>query len=181
MHVYHVSSLTMRSEEVINNVPGAICCCFKHIFWCWWLMSTNFRSHNSHHLWVLLTQVIHYNVLPGTLCCRNPRRACAARVTVVGLCVCVCVCVDAYSGTTRRPIRDTSGFRTTRAELKGQFSWNVCVRERQTDTVAYGVAWPNPSISGEHAYIRRDQRGMLVAGSLRPDPLALCTVRLSAL
>ena len=24
----------------------------------------------------------------------NPRRACAARVTVVGLCVCVCVCVS---------------------------------------------------------------------------------------
>ena len=23
----------------------------------------------------------------------NPRRACAARVTVVGLCVCVCVCL----------------------------------------------------------------------------------------
>ena len=26
-------------------------------------------------------------------CAHNPRRACAARVTVVGLCVCVCVCV----------------------------------------------------------------------------------------
>ena len=34
----------------------------------------------------------------------NPRRACAARVTVVGLSVClsVCVSVDAYSGTTGR-------------------------------------------------------------------------------
>ena len=32
----------------------------------------------------------------------NPRRACAARVTVVvlSLSVCVCVYVDAYSGTT---------------------------------------------------------------------------------
>ena len=30
----------------------------------------------------------------------NPRRACAERVTVVGLSVCVCLCVDAYSGTT---------------------------------------------------------------------------------
>ena len=32
----------------------------------------------------------------------NPRHACTARVTVVGLSVClsVCLCVDAYSGTT---------------------------------------------------------------------------------
>ena len=30
----------------------------------------------------------------------NPRRACAARVTVVGLCVCVCVSVRDYSRTT---------------------------------------------------------------------------------
>ena len=32
----------------------------------------------------------------------NPRRACAARVTVLGLSLClsVCLCVDAYSGTT---------------------------------------------------------------------------------
>ena len=26
----------------------------------------------------------------------NPRRACAARVTVLGLCVCVCVCVTQH-------------------------------------------------------------------------------------
>ena len=30
----------------------------------------------------------------------NPRRACAARVTVVGLCLSVCLCVDDYSRTT---------------------------------------------------------------------------------
>ena len=40
------------------------------------------------------------------LCIINPRRACAARVTVVGLCVCLSVClfvclsVDDYSRTT---------------------------------------------------------------------------------
>ena len=50
----------------------------------------------------------------------NPRRACAARVTVVGLFVCVCVCVCVCVSTlilelqaTRRPISDTSGFSTT--------------------------------------------------------------------
>ena len=30
----------------------------------------------------------------------NPRRACAARVAVVGLCVCVCVCVCVYRSVT---------------------------------------------------------------------------------
>ena len=48
----------------------------------------------------------------------NPRRACAARVTVVGLSVCLSVCVSTLIlalQATRRPISDTSGFRTTRA------------------------------------------------------------------
>ena len=42
----------------------------------------------------------------AAVCIVNPRRACAARVTVVGLCVClfvclsVCVSVDDYSRTT---------------------------------------------------------------------------------
>jgi len=30
-------------------------------------------------------------------CVINPRRACAARVTVLGLCVCVCVCLHLFS------------------------------------------------------------------------------------
>ena len=30
----------------------------------------------------------------------NPRHACAAGVTLVGLCACVCLCVHGYSGTT---------------------------------------------------------------------------------
>ena len=56
----------------------------------------------------------------------NPRRACAARVTVVGLSLCVCLAPQAA----RRPISDASGFRTTRAwKIKGRFSWNDCVRE----------------------------------------------------
>ena len=46
----------------------------------------------------------------------NPRRACAARVTVVGLSVCLSVCVSTLIlALTRRPISDTSGFRTTGA------------------------------------------------------------------
>jgi len=50
----------------------------------------------------------------------NPRRACAARVTVLGLCVCVCVCVRlsplilALQGPSRL-ISDTNGSSATRA------------------------------------------------------------------
>ena len=56
----------------------------------------------------------------------NSRRACAARVTVVVLSVClsVCVCVSTLIlaiQATRRPISDTSGFRTTQAgKIKGR-------------------------------------------------------------
>ena len=58
-----------------------------------------------------------------------PRRACAARVTVVGLSVCVCTLILALQAT-RRPISGTSGFKTTRVwKIKGRFSWNDCVRE----------------------------------------------------
>ena len=39
-------------------------------------------------------------VLTNTNVVVNPRRACAARVTVLGLCVCVCVCPRLYSRTT---------------------------------------------------------------------------------
>ena len=31
-------------------------------------------------------------------CIINPRRACAARVNVLGVCVCVCVCVCLHMG-----------------------------------------------------------------------------------
>ena len=82
----------------------------------------------------------------------------SARMRSEGYCswfVCVCVCVSPLIlalQATRRPISDTNGFRTTRAwKLKGCFSWNDCVRERQTGKVADRVAWPNPSLSGAHA------------------------------
>ena len=50
----------------------------------------------------------------------NPRRACAARVTVLGLCVCVSVCLSVCPlprflppRATMRPTRYTSGFSGT--------------------------------------------------------------------
>ena len=52
----------------------------------------------------------------------NPRRACAARVTVVGLCVCLFVCLFVCLSTTilalqatRRLMSDTNSYSATRA------------------------------------------------------------------
>ena len=52
----------------------------------------------------------------------NPRRACAVRVTVVGLCVCLSVCLFVCLSTTiltlqatRRLMSDTNSFSATRA------------------------------------------------------------------
>ena len=56
----------------------------------------------------------------------NPRRACAARVTVVVLCVCVSVCVSTTilaPLATRRLMSDTNRFSATRA---GKIMWRFC-------------------------------------------------------
>ena len=46
----------------------------------------------------------------------NPRRACAARVAVVGLCVSVCLSMAILAlQATGRLMSDTSGFRITRS------------------------------------------------------------------
>ena len=64
---------------------------------------------------------VSYN---ATLKLVNPRRACAARVTVLGLCVCVCVStlISALRAT-KRMMSDTNGFYVTSArKIKWQFS-----------------------------------------------------------
>ena len=63
----------------------------------------------------------------------NPRRACAAKVTVLGLCVCVCFCLSplilALQGPSRL-ISNTNGSGATRArKLMWRFCLNGGVRE----------------------------------------------------
>ena len=60
----------------------------------------------------------------------NPRRACAARVTVVVLCVCLSVCLFVCLSptilalqATRRLMSDTNRFSATRA---GKITWRFC-------------------------------------------------------
>ena len=60
--------------------------------------------------------------------CLNPRRACAARVTVVVLCVCLSVCLSVSTTilglqATRRLMSDTNSFSATRAR---KIMWRFC-------------------------------------------------------
>ena len=60
----------------------------------------------------------HMNALQHIVSLINPRRASAARVTVVGLCVCVFVCLSTTIlalQATRRLMSDTNSFSATRA------------------------------------------------------------------
>jgi len=67
----------------------------------------------------------------------NPRRTCAARVTVLGLCVCVCVCVSVclsplilFLQGPSRLISDTNGSSAARArKIMWRFCLNGGVRE----------------------------------------------------
>ena len=63
----------------------------------------------------------------------NPRRACAARVTVLGLSVCLSVCLSARVlalQATWRPMSGTNRLWTTgRWILTWRFSWNDCIPE----------------------------------------------------
>ena len=64
----------------------------------------NVESKNDHTTYLKQNESSQYNA-------DNPRRACAARVTVVALCVCVFVCPGRSSAThaTKRQTRHTHG------------------------------------------------------------------------
>ena len=81
--------------------------------------------------------MVNYCVYTSTVCechCHlgylhiiNPRRACAAKVTVLGLCACVCVCVCVSAlilALQGRLFSDTNGSSATRAR-KGM--WEFCL------------------------------------------------------
>ena len=61
---------------------------------------------------------IYTDVLLYVLSFSNPRRTCAAWVTVVGVSVCVST---GTTGNEAGPISDNNGFRTTRAKKPGDF------------------------------------------------------------
>ena len=102
-------------------------------------LSTSLLSRELYSVWlifgVLITPVCSY-VLSESILCHvaqwfevNPRRACAARVTVLGLSVCLSTRVLALQAT-RQPMSGTNGFWTTRSLiLTWRFYWNDCVPE----------------------------------------------------
>ena len=83
------------------------------------------------HCVYLLTHSLHAPQGCGIF---NPRHACAARVTVLSLCVCLCVCVcvcvrvclfprSLPLRTTRRPRSNTDGFGATLSKYCVQTFW----------------------------------------------------------
>ena len=64
---------------------------------------------------IIHVHLSHYTCISTVI---NPRRACAARVTVVVLCVCLSVCLSTTIlalRATRRLMSDTNSFSATRA------------------------------------------------------------------
>ena len=83
--------------------------------------------------------------------------------------VCVSTLILALQAT-RRPISDTSGFRTTRAwKINGQFSWSDCVRERETGWSRTELRGPTHQLT-VRMHIERSSWP-------RPGSLALCILK----
>ena len=98
---------------------------------CQWLQHQTLQKNDPLFQWQYRSAIRCQRVI-------NPRRTCAARLKVLGLCVWVCVCVHGYSDTTgyraayeryRRLMSDTSGFVTRSWKLRRQFSRNNYVQE----------------------------------------------------
>ena len=68
-----------------------------------------------------VAQLSDFDEMLYKVCIINPRRACAARVTVVGLCVCLSATILALQAT-RRLMSDTNSFSGTWARKNGDFA-----------------------------------------------------------
>ena len=106
----------------------------------------------------------------------NPRRACAAGVTVVGLCVRLCCLSVCLSTTilalqaTRRLMSDTNSFSATRAwKTMWRFCWNDCVREIWPICII-STGLPRPGLA-RSAY--RGRRGYVSKSSAALNPLTI--------
>ena len=80
----------------------------------------------------------------------NPRRACAARVTVLGSCVCLSVYFNSrptgYEPAYERyqQLKRTKGSKNNVADFAEMSAFKL---QRETGAARDDIAWPNPSIS----------------------------------
>ena len=89
----------------------------------------------------------------------NPRPACAARVTVLGLCVCVCLSVYLNSRPTGyepaykryQRLKRTKDLKNYVADFAETSAFEL---KRETVTSGDDISWPNPLISGVHMHMR---------------------------
>ena len=93
----------------------------------------------------------------------NPRRACAARVTVLGLCVCVCLCVCLHLFSPYRNQAGTSAIPTAPAQqglnyvailLKGRRSRDMALKTGDVDKATYLHGRYRFRLSGTLAVLR---------------------------
>ena len=102
----------------------------------------------------------------------NPRRAkCAARVTVLGLCVCLSTTILALQAMKRHQ-SNTNSSSATSAQKNGDFAKNEGVQDRETGTIEDRVASPSPSMC-EHACTYTRAHATPPPAS-QPDPAYLC-------
>ena len=111
----------------------------------------------------------------------KPRRACAARVTVVVLCACLFVCLSATIlalQATRRLMSDTNRFSATRAGKRmWRFRWNHCVREiwrenKQICIMSTGLPRPGLARSAHRGRMKL-LRGYVYKSSAALNPLTI--------
>ena len=99
---FEFSLMRARSEPPLSNICHAVLCLY-----------TLFYSHNETPYMYICRNYVENN---RCLCIINPRRTCAARITVLGLCVCLSVCLSTTIlglQATRRLMSDTNNFSCT--------------------------------------------------------------------
>ena len=115
-----------KVQPVIMHVALLECHYGHTALWFEVIQQTKLSSDNwsPPQLTQVAQQCLHF--LEAPLLLVNPRRACTARVTVLGLCVCLPVCLSTTIlalHATRQLMSDTNSFSTKRAR---KIMWQFC-------------------------------------------------------
>ena len=87
-------------------------------------------------------------------CIINPRRTCAARVTVLGVCVCVCVCVCAVVTFSATTLNRTSNkiYQRLQCNTGKVFKMAFCLRSKDRAHYTQVIVWVQLIVSCHFYY-----------------------------